>query len=168
MDTNLDQQQLSFLREAIRLAEQAERRGNLPIGAVLVLDGMIVAKGMNSIWKPTMELTRHAEMEVLRSAPSHLWSRSKEMTLFTTLEPCVMCAGAILLHRIGHLVFGSTDPYGGVGVSLGFLPPYFREEFSLILWEGPILPTECDPLYKRIQELERLQSTRSTPPSTDG
>ena len=168
MNTNLDQQQLSFLRQAIRLAEQTERRGNLPIGAVLVLDGKIVAKGMNSIWKPTMELTRHAEMEALRSAPSHLWPRSKDMTLFTTLEPCVMCAGAILLHRIGHLVFGATDPNGGIGVSLGSLPPYFREEFSLIIWEGPILPIECDPLYKRIQELEGLQSTSATSTSTDG
>lgn len=167
MNTDLDQQRLSFLREAIRLAEQAERRGNLPIGAVLVLDGKIVAKGMNSIWKPNMELTRHAEMEALRSTQSHLWSRSKEMTLFTTLEPCVMCAGAIILHRIGHLVFGSTDPYGGVGVALGSLPPYFREEYSHILWEGPVLPTECDPLYKRIQELECLQSPSSISPSTD-
>lgn len=157
MDTELGQQDLFFLREAINLAHEAESRGNLPIGAVLVLDGKIVAKGMNSIWKPAMELTRHAEMEVLRSAPSQLWSRSREMRLFTTLEPCVMCAGAIILHRIGHLMFGSTDPYGGVGASLGSLPPYFREEFSLIHWEGPVLPTECDPLYKRIQELERNQ-----------
>jgi len=168
MNTELGQLDLSFLREAINLAKEAERRGNLPIGAVLVLDGKIVAKGMNSIWKPTLELSRHAEMEALRSTPSQLWSRSKEMTLFTTLEPCVMCAGSIILHRIGHLIFGSTDPYGGVGVSLGTLPPYFREEFSHILWEGPILPKECDPLYKRIQELERLQSPSSTSPSTDG
>jgi tRNA(adenine34) deaminase len=167
MEIDLDQQQQSFLREAINLAKEAERRGNLPIGAVLVLDGKIIAIGMNSIWKPTMELTRHAEMEALRSAPANLWSRSKEMTLFTTLEPCIMCAGAILLHRIGHLVFGSTDPYGGVGVSLGSLPPYFREEFSHILWEGPILPSECDALYKRIQELERLQNPSLTSPSTD-
>ena len=84
------------------------------------------------------------------------------MILFTTLEPCVMCAGAILLHHIGHLAFGATDPYGGVGTSLGSLPPYFREEFSLIHWTGPVLPAECDPLYRRVQELERRQSPASS------
>jgi tRNA(adenine34) deaminase len=167
METELSQSQLSFLHEAIKLAMKAERRGNLPIGTILVLDGKVVAKGMNSIWKPTLNLTRHAEMEVLRSTPSQLWSRSKEMTLYTTLEPCVMCAGAILLHRIGHLIFGSADSYGGVGVSLGSLPPYFREEYSLIQWEGPALPSECDPLYKRVQELESIQGLGSTTLSTD-
>lgn len=167
MDINLDQQHLSFLREAIRLAKVAERHGNLPIGAVIVLDGKIVARGINSIWKPAIELTRHAEMEALRAVPSHLWPRSREMTLFTTLEPCVMCAGAILLHRIGHLVFGSTDPYGGVGASLGSLPPYFREEYSLIHWKGPVLPSECDPLYGRVQELERRRSMSSPSPLAD-
>ena len=157
MDANLDQQQISFLREAIDLANEAERNGNLPIGAVLVLDGAIVARGMNSIWKPKLNLTRHAEMEAIRSAPSLLWSRSEEMTLFTTLEPCVMCAGAILLHRIGQLVFGSADPYGGVGASLNSLPPFFRKRYSVIRWEGPALPGECDPLYERIQKLEGFQ-----------
>ena len=76
------------------------------------------------------------------------------MVLFTTLEPCVMCAGAILLHRIGGLLFGSTDPYGGVGACLRDLPLYFREELSLVRWTGPILPAECDRLYNRVQELE--------------
>jgi tRNA(adenine34) deaminase len=163
MDIDLGQQHVSFLREAIRLAEEAQRRGNLPIGAVIVLDGKIIARGINSIWRPTVDLTRHAEMEALRAVPSGFWPRSRQMTLFTTLEPCLMCAGAILLHHIGHLVFGATDPYGGVGASLGSLPPYFREEFSLIHWIGPILPVECDPLYERIQDLERRQSLGSSP-----
>jgi len=76
-------------------------------------------------------------------------------SLFTTLEPCLMCAGAILLHHVGRLVFGSSDPNGGVASCLDSLPPYFRHEFSLIQWTGPALPAECDPLYFRIQELER-------------
>ena len=162
MDIDLDQHDLSFLREAIRLAEQAQSNGNLPIGAVIMLDGKIVARGMNAIWKPVVALTRHAEMEALRAVPPAHWTRSSEMTLFTTLEPCVMCAGAILLHQIGHLVFGASDPYGGVGASLGSLPPYFREEFSRIHWAGPVLPAECDPLYRRIMELEDRCSTDSS------
>jgi tRNA(adenine34) deaminase len=157
--------QLVFFREAIQLAEKADRRGNLPIGAVIVLDDEVVARGMNAIWSPRRDLTRHAEIEALRAVPAELWPRSREMTLFTTLEPCVMCAGAILLHRIGALMFGSTDPYGGVGACLRDLPPYFREELSLVRWAGPVLPAECDRLYRRIEELEgRLSSSSGSHP----
>ena len=158
---------LSFLREAIRLAEEAERKGNLPIGAVIVLDGQIIARGMNAIWRPAIELTRHAEIEALRSLPPHLRASCGEMTLFTTLEPCLMCAGAILLHRVGRLVFGSSDPNGGVASCLHSLSPYFKNEFSLIQWTGPVLPVECDPLYFRIQELERRRSRGSVSSSAD-
>jgi tRNA(adenine34) deaminase len=150
----LDQDTI-YLRRAILLAQEAERRANLPIGAVVCLDGTIVAEGMNSIWRPVVALTRHAEMEALRSVPAHLWSRAREMTLFTTLEPCLMCAGAILLHQIGRLVFGAADPYGGVGATVQSLPAYFREQFLLMEWIGPALPAECDPLYVRVRELER-------------
>jgi len=146
---------LLFLREAIRLAQEAEQKGNLPIGAVVILDRQIIARGMNAIWRPALELTRHAEMEALRSIPAHLRERCWEMTMVTSLEPCLMCAGAILLHRIGRLVFGSYDPYGGVASCLNDLPPYFQHEFSRVEWIGPALPVECDPLYARIRELER-------------
>lgn len=155
MGTKLSTEDLSFLREAIRLAQETERRGNLPIGAVIALDGKIIARGMNLIWQPTTALTRHAEMEALRNVPPNLWSRSREMTLFTTLEPCIMCAGAILLHHMGCIVYGATDPEGGVAASLDSLPPYFKREFALIQWKGPVLPSECDPIYSRIQIHER-------------
>ena len=154
MHSEPDDDRLVYFREAIQLAEKAQRRGNLPIGAVIVLDGEVVARGMNAIWRPRLDLTRHAEMEALRTVPVELWPRSREMALFTTLEPCVMCAGAILLHRLGVIMFGSTDPYGGVGACLRDLPPYFREELSLVRWTGPLLPAECDRLYRQVQELE--------------
>ncbi len=156
----------TYLRRAIQSAREAERRGNLPIGALICLDGDVIAEGMNSIWQPAVDLTRHAEMEALRSVPAHLWSRSREMTLFTTLEPCLMCAGAILLHQIGRLVFGARDPYGGVGTTVQSLPPYFREQFSLVEWIGPLLPEECDPLYARVGELEHARERlhRDLPP----
>lgn len=149
---------ITFLRQAIQQAEQAGLAGNLPIGAVIVLDGHIIAKGSNAIWKPIPATTRHAEMEALRAVPPELWARSRELTLYTTLEPCLMCAGAILLHRLGRLVYGSDDPWGGVSASLGSLPAYFREEFAQIEWSGPALPAECDPLYARIIELENLNN----------
>lgn len=149
---------LLFFEEAIQLAEEAERRGNLPIGAVIVLRGEIVARGMNAIWQPTLDLTRHAEMEALRSLPAHLRQSCREMTLYTTLEPCLMCAGAILLHQLGRLVFGSSDPYGGVGACLDSLPAYFKDELSRCQWHGPALPAACDPLYLRVTEHERRRS----------
>jgi tRNA(adenine34) deaminase len=154
MKPDLHDQDLIHMREAIRLAEQAERCGNLPIGAVIVLGGEIIAQGRNSIWQPALELTRQAEMEALRGVPQQLWSKSRHMTLYTTLEPCLMCAGAILLHHLGRLVFGSSDPWGGVSSCLSTLPAYFRDEFALLQWDGPALPSECDSLYARIIKLE--------------
>jgi tRNA(adenine34) deaminase len=152
---------ISFIREAIRLANEAGRMGNLPIGAVIALDGEIVASGKNSIWSPNTDLTRHAEMEALRSLPSELRSRCKEMTLYTTLEPCLMCAGAILLHQIGRVVYGATDPNGGVAACLAALPPYFEHELSRMEWVGPALPTLCDSLYVRSFGMEQRRDQDS-------
>ena len=146
-----------FLREAICLAVEAESKGNLPIGAVIVLDNQIIARGMNFIWQPTIDLTRHAEMEALRNIPHHR-GNCAGMTLFTTLEPCLMCAGSILLHQISRLVFGSSDPNGGVSSCLNSLPPYFQQVFAHIQWTGPALPEECDRLYMRVEELEQRRS----------
>ena len=154
----MQEDEVIFLREAIRLAQEAEQKGNLPIGAVIVLDNQIIARGMNFIWQPTIELTRHAEMEALCNIPHHYRATCAGMTIFTTLEPCLMCAGAILLYRIGRLVFGSSDPNGGVSSCLYSLPPYFRQELAHIQWVGPALPVECDPLYMRVQEIEQSRS----------
>jgi len=156
-NSEVTQQQVPFIREAIRLAEEAEQRGNLPIGVVITLDDEIIARGMNAIWQPDLALTCHAEMEALRQVPSQLWQRAREMTMFTTLEPCLMCAGAILLHQIGQLIFGAADPYGGATISLDTLAPFFKEEFGRIQWQGPAFPEGCDPLYQRAREHERLR-----------
>jgi tRNA(adenine34) deaminase len=137
------------------MANAAGSQGNLPIGAVIVLKGEVIARGMNTIWHPALDLTRHAEMEALRSLPADLRGKCKQMTLYTTLEPCLMCAGAILLNQVGRLVYGASDLYGGVGSCLDTLPSYFEEVFSHIQWIGPALPAECDPLYARVMELER-------------
>jgi tRNA(adenine34) deaminase len=157
---NAADKDITYLSRAIQLAREAEHRGNLPIGAVICLDGSIVAEGMNSIWQPELGLTRHAEMEALRTVPAHLWSRPREMTLYTTLEPCLMCAGAILLHQVGRLVFGALDPYGGVGAAAQNWPPYFREQFLRVEWIGPALPAACDPLYARVRDIEHARASQ--------
>jgi tRNA(Arg) A34 adenosine deaminase TadA len=69
-----------------------------------------------------------------------------------------MCAGAVLLHNLGRVVFGALDPAGGVSSCLEALPPYFKREFGRIQWLGPAFTSECDPLYTRIVELERRRA----------
>lgn len=142
-----------FLRAAVRLALAAEAEGNLPIGCVVTLYGRVIAEGRSRIWEPVFDATRHAEIEALRAVPRELFERSRDMTLYTTLEPCMMCAGAIYLHRIGRVVFGAKDDYGGLPVHEVELPRYFAKRRSQTRWEGPALPEECDPLFARALEL---------------
>jgi tRNA(adenine34) deaminase len=148
----------AFMRRAIELALLAEREGNLPVGAVITLQGEIVAEGRSAIRVPRFDATRHAEMEALRSVPPDLWNSAREMSLYTTLEPCLMCFGSILLHRIGRVVFGSADGYGGASSAFAHLPPYFQETLENTGWCGPIMPGACDALHKRVLELEGVDA----------
>lgn len=145
---------LVHLRRAVELALEAETAGNLPVGAVLTLDDRVIAEAGNSILRPHYYPGGHAEVESLRRVPAHLWSRAREMTCYTTLEPCVMCMGAILLHGVGRVVFGSSDPEGGAGVVLPHLPAYYarRGGAGVPEWIGPLLPELCDALYQRVKE----------------
>jgi tRNA(adenine34) deaminase len=143
------------LERAIELALQAEREGNLPIGCVIGRGETIVAEGRNGIRFPDFAPHRHAEMEALRSLAIDDRIAGDELTLFTTLEPCLMCAGAISLHRVGRVVFGSVDPFGGAVVGIDRLPPYFEGHRRAAEWIGPALPDLCDPLYERAMALIR-------------
>ena len=141
---------ISFFQHAIRLALEAEREGNLPIGAVISLEGQIIGEGKNAIWRPDYNPNRHAEIEALRNVPQRLWTSSRNMTLYTTLEPCMMCTGAILLHQIGRVLYASADPYGGASPVAGHMPTYFEEAASRIEWIGPAYAEACDPLLDRV------------------
>lgn len=102
------------MREAISLARSAECLGEVPVGAVVVCEGKIVGRGFNS---PIGESdpTAHAEIAALRDAARNLDNyRLPGCELFVTLEPCAMCAGAILHSRISRLVYGARDPKTGV------------------------------------------------------
>lgn len=140
-----------FFDRAIELAADAERQGNLPIGGVIVCDGEIIAEGQNAIFQPHFDGNRHAEIEALRNVPSHLWQDSKALTLYTTLEPCLMCVGAILLHKVGRVLYGSGDSYGGGSRMFGQMPTYFEEEIAKTEWIGPVYPERCDPLRDRLE-----------------
>lgn len=107
-----------FLGEALLEARQAQDEGEVPIGAVLVSDGRIIGRGHNR--KETLrDPTAHAEMEAIRSAVGSFASwRNERCTIYVTLEPCPMCAGAILQARIGRVVFGCPDPKAGAATTL--------------------------------------------------
>jgi tRNA(adenine34) deaminase len=139
-----------FMHRAIEVALHAEREGNPPVGAVITLANEVVAEGGASVLVPKFDGTRHAEMEALRAVPGDLWESSDEMSLYTTLEPCLMCFASILIHGIGRIVFGASDSHGGAGYVQAHLPPYFRKRMAETQWLGPIMPVECDPLYERL------------------
>ncbi len=153
------------MRKAVTKALEAGQNQNLPIGAVMSLNQEIIAEGKNTIWHPQLSPHRHAEMEALARIPAELIKNAKEMTLYTTLEPCLMCLGAILLYGIGTVVYGAADPYGGAVANPGNLPPYFKDRFALTQWIGPVYPKECDPLYQRITQLENLPGQKPNPPA---
>jgi tRNA(adenine34) deaminase len=103
----------SFMREALALAREAEREGEVPVGAVVVLDGEIVGRGRNATVSGP-DPTAHAEIQAMRNAAMRLGNyRLPKATLYVTLEPCAMCAGAIMHARIARLVYGAADPKTG-------------------------------------------------------
>jgi tRNA(adenine34) deaminase len=103
------------MRSALELARQAERAGEVPVGAVIVIDGKIIGCGYNSPIARN-DPTAHAEILALREASAAIGNyRLEHATLYATLEPCVMCAGALVSARIERLVFGARDlRFGGV------------------------------------------------------
>ena len=88
-------------------------------------------------------------MLALAAIPEELLARLPEMTCFTTLEPCVMCFGALVLHQVGRVVFGARDPRGGGLGLLEHLPADVKGEIAHTEWLGPLRPDLCDPLYER-------------------
>jgi tRNA(adenine34) deaminase len=102
-----------FMRLALDLAAQAGEAGEVPVGAVVVKDGVVVGRGANAR-EASGDPTAHAEIVALREASGALGSwRLDGATLFVTLEPCPMCAGALVMARMSRLVFGASDPKAG-------------------------------------------------------
>jgi tRNA(adenine34) deaminase len=107
-----------FMRLALREAERAMEHDDVPIGAVIVHDGEVLASGRNER-ELRQDPTAHAELLALREAAGKLGSwRVLESVLYVTLEPCAMCAGAIVLARVPRVVFGAWDPKAGAAGSV--------------------------------------------------
>ena len=132
----------SFMRAAITEAGFALDEDEVPIGAVVVHDGRIIGRGHNQ--RETLnDPTAHAEMIAITAAAGHLQSwRLDGCTLFVTLEPCAMCAGAIVLARLPRLLFGARDPKAGACVSLFTILTDDRLNHRVEMTHG-VLREEC-------------------------
>ena len=137
-----------WMRHALALARQAAVNGEVPVGAVLVRDGEPIGSGWN---QPigARDATAHAEIVALREAGQRADNyRLPGSTLYVTLEPCPMCAGAIIHARVGRVVYGATDPKGGAcGTLFDLLPSdgRFNHRTECI---GGVLADECAELLK--------------------
>ncbi|WFP49756.1 tRNA adenosine(34) deaminase TadA [Methylomonas sp. EFPC3] len=131
-----------WMRHAIRLAQRAEDQGEVPVGAVLVLGNRCIAEGWNQPIQ-TNDPTAHAEIVALRKAGQVLDNyRLIDTTLYVTLEPCVMCMGAIAHARVKRLVFGAYDPKrGAVCHALQLSDTEFLNH--KVEWTGGVLQTVC-------------------------
>lgn len=151
------------MRHALALAQRAEQQGEVPVGAVIVRNagsadqdsgGELIAEGWN---QPVLshDPTAHAEVMALRAAGiAEQNYRLLDTTLYVTLEPCVMCAGAIIHARVGRVVYGATDPrVGAAGSAFSLLG---SEQFNHVVQvEGGVLADECSDLLRAFFKARR-------------
>lgn len=131
-----------FMKEALMEAKKAEAIGEVPIGAVIVKDGEIIARGHN-LRETHQDPTAHAELIAIQHAAKQLGTwRLIDCTLYVTLEPCPMCAGSIILSRISTVVYGTQDPKAGCAGTLMNLLQDSRFNHQTELITG-ILQEEC-------------------------
>ena len=138
---------LDYMKIALELAKEAEFAGEIPVGAIVVLNDKIIGKGFNKR-ESKYDISSHAEIEAIKAAEKTLGNwRLDGATLYVTLEPCLMCSGAILQSRVSKVVFGSRDEKDGAIVSNYFVfdSPCSHER---PLVYGEVLKEECDALLK--------------------
>jgi tRNA(adenine34) deaminase len=144
----------SFLGQALELARQAEANGEVPVGAVVVVEGKVWGRGFNSPIRLN-DPSAHAEILALREAAMALSNyRLEAATLYATLEPCVMCAGALVAARVNRLVFGARDlRFGGVRSKFRLADSELLNHRVEVV-EG-VLASECLELVKKFFEKRR-------------
>ncbi|HEY0562079.1 MAG TPA: tRNA adenosine(34) deaminase TadA [Methylophilus sp.] len=146
-----------FMRQALALAQLAAQQQEVPVGAVVVKDGVVIGRGSNSpigLHDPTA----HAEIMALRDAAKHLGNyRLVDCTLYVTLEPCAMCSGAIQHARITRLVYGASDPKTGACGSVVNLmaEPKLNHHTQV---EGGLMQAECGALLSAFFKQRRQQA----------
>jgi tRNA(adenine34) deaminase len=152
------QEEKTYMEHALTLARRAMGDGEVPVGAVVVTnDGVIVGEGWN---RPigNQDPTAHAEVVALRDAASRLGNyRLNECTLYVTLEPCPMCAGAIVHARVKRVVYGATDPKGGAAGSVFDLLPTDQRFNHRVEVTGGLLQQASSDLLKDFFRQRRQQ-----------
>jgi tRNA(adenine34) deaminase len=143
-----------FMREALDLARQAGAAGEVPVGAIVVVNGSVTGRGANSPIAKN-DPTAHAEILALREAAQAAGNyRLEEATLYVTLEPCAMCAGALVAARVKRLVFGARDlRFGGVRSKFQIADSELLNH-RLEIVEG-VLAADCVELLQRFFEARR-------------
>ena len=149
-----------YMKEALRQAKKAEKLGEVPIGCVIVKDGKIIARGYNRRNTDKNTLA-HAELQAIRKASKAVgdW-RLEECTMYITLEPCQMCAGALVQSRIDRVVVGCMNPKAGcAGSILNLLQmPEFNHQVEL---ETGVLEEECSQMmkdfFRELRETKKLK-----------
>ncbi|MEZ5452084.1 MAG: tRNA adenosine(34) deaminase TadA [Thiothrix sp.] len=160
----------NWMRHALQLAERAWKQGEVPVGAVVVRDGQILGEG----WNQPITLhdpSAHAEMQALRAAGIHdINYRLPGTTLYVTLEPCLMCVGAMLHARVERVVFGAHDPKTGAAGSAFDLLQDTRHYHKVAAVQGGVLQEECAALLQAFFRERRAaasaakQGIQQTPP----
>ena len=144
-----------YMQIALDLAYQAARNGEVPVGAIVVKDGVIIGRGSNTpiaLHDPTA----HAEIIAMREAAQHLGNyRLVDCTLYVTLEPCAMCSGAMLHARITKLIYGASDPKtGACGSAINLMSePSLNHHTEVV---GGIMAEECGALLTAFFKQRRL------------
>jgi tRNA(adenine34) deaminase len=143
-----------FMQTAIELAQEAAAEGEVPVGAVVVKDGVMIGFGYNAPIKQH-DPSAHAEIRALRDAAKHLGNyRLNDCTLYVTLEPCAMCAGAIQHARIAHLIYGANDPKtGACGSVINLMAEDKLNHHTRVT--GGILAQECGDLLSHFFKQRR-------------
>jgi len=137
----------AFMREALAEAESATDAGEVPIGAVVVVDGEIVARGQNRVLRD-IDPTAHAEIVAMRAAARAVDNyRLLECELYVTLEPCAMCAGAMIHARLKRLIYGASDPKAGAAGSVLEVLNHPRLNHQMEV-TGNVLDEECGELLR--------------------
>jgi len=138
----LDFDDAYWMQKAIEMAEKAREIGEVPVGAILIKDKEIIATGYNQVIINN-DSTAHAEIQAIRNAGSKLSNyRLVDTKLYVTLEPCMMCVGAIVHARISQIIFGAYDPKTGMAGTQDncFEKPYHNHQVEI---KGGILEKEC-------------------------